>query len=55
MILTILLGDMLPWYCPILAQSGRRDRLVGHSGVSSGLVRQSLCSLSVGLSHASHA
>ena len=49
MILAILLGDAFPRYCPILAQSGRRDRLVGHSGVSSGLVRWSLCSLSAGL------
>src|SRR6185437_16197029 len=50
MILVIFLGDAFPRRCPILAQSGRRDRLGCHSGVSSGLVRRSLCSLSEGLS-----
>ena len=55
MILVIFLGDAFPRRCPILAQSGRRDHLGCHSGVSSGLVRRSLCSLSAGLSHASPA
>ena len=42
MILVISLSGMFPWRCPILAQSGRRDHPVGHSGVSFGLVRRSL-------------
>ena len=42
MILAISLSGVSPWRCPILAQSGRRDHPVGHSGVSFGLVRRSL-------------
>ena len=41
-ILAISLSGVFPWHCPILAQSGRRDHPVGHSGVSFGLVRWSL-------------
>jgi len=41
----------LPWCCPILAQSGRCDHSDGRSGVSSGLVRRSPCSLPAGLSY----
>ena len=48
MILAIFLGNAFSRYCPILAQSRRRDRLAGHSGVSSGLVRRSLRPLSAG-------
>ena len=32
MILVISLSSVSPWRCPILAQSGRRDHPVGHSG-----------------------
>ena len=53
MILTIFLGNAFPRCCPILPQSGRRDHSDGRLGVSSGLVRQSLRSLSAGLSYAS--
>ena len=42
MILAISLSGVFPWCCPILAQSGRRDHPVGHSGVSFGLVCRSL-------------
>ena len=51
MILAISLSGVFPWRCPILAQSGRRDHSDGRSGVSSGLVRRSLCSLPAGLSY----
>jgi len=53
MILTIFLGNAFPRCCPILAQSGRHDHSDGRLGVSSGLVRRSLRSLSAGLSYAS--
>jgi len=42
MMLEISLSGVSPWRCPILAQSGRRDHPVRHSGVSFGLVRRSL-------------
>ena len=51
MILAISLSGVSPWRCPILAQSGRRDHPVRHSGVSFGLVRRSLGFLSGGLSY----
>jgi hypothetical protein len=51
MILAIFLGDAFPRCCPILAQSGRRGHWDGRSGVSSGLVRRSPCSLPAGLSY----
>ena len=53
MILAIFLGGTFPRCCPILAQSGRCDHSDGPSGVSSGLVRRSLCSLPAGLSYVS--
>ena len=42
MILAISLSGVSPWRCPIMALSGRRDHLVGRSGVSFGLVHRSL-------------
>ena len=51
MILMISLSGVFPWRCPILAQSGRRDHSDGRLGVTSGLVRRSLCSLPAGLSY----
>ena len=51
MILAIFLGGAFPQCCPILAQSGQHDHSDGRSGVSSGLVRQSPCSLPAGLSY----
>jgi len=50
-ILAIFLGGAFSRCCPILAQSGRRDHSDGRSGVSSGLVRRSPCSLPAGLSY----
>ena len=51
MILKIFLGGAFPRCCPVLSQSGRRDHSGGRSGVSSGLVRRSPCSLPAGLSY----
>ena len=51
MILAISLSGVSPWRCPILAQSERRGHPVDHSGVSFGLVRQSLGFLPAGLSY----
>ena len=53
MILAISLGGAFPRCCPILAQSRRRDHSDGRSGVTSGLVRRRLRSLSAGLLRAS--
>ena len=52
-ILAIFLGNELSRCCPILAQSGRPDHSDGHSGVTSGLVRLGLRSLSAGLPYVS--
>ena len=51
MILAISLSGVSPWRCPILAQSGWHDLPVGRSGVSFGLVCQSLGFLPAGLSY----
>ena len=51
MILAIFLGNGLSRCYPILAQSGRPDHSEGRSGVTSGLVRLGLRSLSAGLPH----
>jgi len=49
-ILAIFLGSELSRCCPILTQSGRPDHSDGCSGVTSGLVRLGLRSLSAWLS-----
>ena len=49
--MAISLSGVSPWRCPILAQSERRGHPVDHSGVSFGLVRQSLGFLPAGLSY----
>ena len=51
LILAIFLGGAFPRCCPILAQSGRRDHSDGRSGVPSGLIHRSPCSLPAGLSY----
>ena len=52
-ILAIFLGNELSRCCPILTQSGRPDHSDGRLGVTSGLVRLGLCSLSAGLPYVS--
>ena len=53
MILAILLGDAFPGTVPSWLSRDCATAWLVTRGVSSGLVRQSLCSLSAGLSHAS--
>ena len=50
-ILTIFLGGAFSRCCPILVQLGRRDHSDGRSGVPSGLIHRSPCSLPAGLSY----
>ena len=51
MILAIFLGAGLSRCCPILAKSGQSDHSDDRSGVTSGLIRLGLRSLSAGLPH----